>query len=81
MAKFDRDVRQDAPLQAYDIVVDVMRTIGLEHTAALVGGDPRTYRPRATQVYRREGGGWRVGPSSRRNRGVNSVTVQQGESL
>lgn len=47
-------------LQAYDVVGDMAYTAGLEHTAASVDGQPRSYTLRATQVYRREGGEWRV---------------------
>ena len=47
-------------LQAYDVVGDMAFTVGLEHTSASVDGDPRTYTLRATQVYRREGGEWKV---------------------
>jgi ketosteroid isomerase-like protein len=35
-------------------------TAGLEHTSVLIDGQPRTYTLRATQVYRRESGEWRV---------------------
>ena len=35
-------------------------TAGLEHTSASVDGQPRSYTLRATQVYRREGGEWKV---------------------
>lgn len=47
-------------LQAYDVAGDMAYTAGLEHTSASVDGQPRTYTLRATQVYRREGGEWRV---------------------
>jgi ketosteroid isomerase-like protein len=47
-------------LQAYDVVNDMAFTVGLEHTSASVDGDPRSYTLRATQVYRREGGEWKV---------------------
>ena len=47
-------------LQAFDVVGDMAYTAGLEHTSASVDGEPRTYTLRATQVYRREGGEWRV---------------------
>ena len=47
-------------LQAYDVVGDMAYTAGLEHTSASVEGQPRTYTLRATQVYRRESGEWRV---------------------
>lgn len=35
-------------------------TAGLEHTSGCVDGQPRTYTLRATQVYRREDGDWKV---------------------
>ncbi|MFE5813121.1 nuclear transport factor 2 family protein [Streptomyces sp. NPDC056479] len=47
-------------LQAYDVVGDMAYTAGLEHTSASVDGEPRTYTLRATQVYRREDGAWKV---------------------
>ena len=47
-------------LLAYDVVGDMAYTAGFEHTSASVDGQPRTYALRATQVYRREGGEWRV---------------------
>lgn len=47
-------------LLAYDVVGDMAYTACLEHTSASVDGQLRTYTLRATQVYRREGGHWRV---------------------
>lgn len=47
-------------LQAYDVVGNMAYTAGLEHCSASVDGQPRTYTLRATQVYRREDGEWRV---------------------
>ena len=47
-------------LQAFDVVGDMAYTAGLEHTSAAVDGQPRSYTLRATQVYRREGGEWKV---------------------
>jgi ketosteroid isomerase-like protein len=47
-------------LRAYDVVGDVAYSAGLEHTSASVDGEPRNYTLRVTQVYRREGGEWRV---------------------
>ncbi|MEU7723254.1 nuclear transport factor 2 family protein [Streptomyces tibetensis] len=47
-------------LQACDVSGDMAYTAGLEHTSASVDGEPRTYTLRATQVYRREDGEWRV---------------------
>jgi ketosteroid isomerase-like protein len=47
-------------LQSYDVVGDMAYTAGLEHISASVDGRPRTYTLRVTQVYRREGGEWKV---------------------
>ncbi|MHC3471404.1 nuclear transport factor 2 family protein [Streptomyces sp. 7R007] len=47
-------------LQAYDVRGDMAYTVGFEHTSASVDGRPRTYTLRATQVYRREDGAWKV---------------------
>jgi ketosteroid isomerase-like protein len=47
-------------LAAFDVVGDMAYTAGLEHTSASIDGQPRTYTLRATQVYRRESGEWRV---------------------
>ena len=47
-------------LHAYDVVGDMAYTAGLEHSSASVDGQPRSYTLRATQVYRREDGEWRV---------------------
>jgi ketosteroid isomerase-like protein len=47
-------------LQAYDVVGDMAYTAGLEHTSTSMDGQPRSYTLRATQVYRREGGEWKV---------------------
>jgi ketosteroid isomerase-like protein len=47
-------------LRAYDVVGDMAYTAGLEHTTASINGQPRSYTLRATQVYRREGGQWKV---------------------
>ncbi|MCF4122623.1 nuclear transport factor 2 family protein [Antribacter sp. KLBMP9083] len=47
-------------LQAYDVVGDMAYTAGLEHTSVSVDGQPGGYTLRATQVYRRESGVWKV---------------------
>jgi ketosteroid isomerase-like protein len=47
-------------VQAYDVVGDMAYTAGLEHITASMSGEPRSFTLRATQVYRREGGEWRV---------------------
>ena len=39
---------------------DTAYTVGFEHTTASVNGEPRTYTLRATQIYRRENGEWKV---------------------
>jgi ketosteroid isomerase-like protein len=47
-------------LMAADVVGDMAYTVGYEHTQASVNGEPRRYTLRATQVYRREDGEWKV---------------------
>ena len=47
-------------LLACDVVGDMAYTVGLEHTTASINGEPCSYTLRATQVYRREGGEWKV---------------------
>ncbi|MDQ1482774.1 MAG: hypothetical protein QOF35_850 [Actinomycetota bacterium] len=47
-------------VQAYDVMGEMAYTAGLEHTSTSVDGQPRTSTLRATQVYRRESGEWRV---------------------
>jgi len=47
-------------LQAYDVVGDMAYTAGLEHISNSFAGQPRSFTLRATQVYRREGGEWKV---------------------
>jgi ketosteroid isomerase-like protein len=39
---------------------DIAYSVGFEHTSASVNGVPRTYTLRATQIYRREDGEWKV---------------------
>ena len=45
---------------AADVIGDMAYTAGYEHTEAIVRGEPRTYTLRATQIYRREDGEWKV---------------------
>jgi ketosteroid isomerase-like protein len=45
---------------AAEVNGDMAYTVGYEHTQAVVNGEPRTYMLRATQIYRREGGEWKV---------------------
>jgi ketosteroid isomerase-like protein len=47
-------------LQAYDVVGDMAYTAGLEHISNSFDGQPRSFALRATQVYRREGGEWKI---------------------
>ena len=47
-------------IDAADVIGDMAYTVGYEHTQATVNGEPRTYTLRATQIYRREGGEWKV---------------------
>jgi ketosteroid isomerase-like protein len=43
-----------------EVLGDAAYTVGFEHTTASVNGVPSTYTLRATQIYRREGGEWKV---------------------
>jgi len=43
-----------------EVMGEAAYTVGFEHTSASVNGVPRTYTVRATQIYRREDGGWKV---------------------
>lgn len=47
-------------LLAYGVMGDMAYTAGLEHTSASVDGESRSYILRATQIYRREDGEWKV---------------------
>jgi ketosteroid isomerase-like protein len=43
-----------------DVVEDMAFTAGYERTEASINGEPRQYVLRSTQIYRREGGEWKV---------------------
>ena len=43
-----------------EVLGDTAYTVGFEHTSASVNGAPHTYTLRATQIYRREDGAWKV---------------------
>ena len=45
---------------AAEVIGDMAYTAGYEHTEAIVNGEVRSYTLRATQVYRRENGEWKV---------------------
>jgi ketosteroid isomerase-like protein len=47
-------------LQAYDVVGDMAYTAGMEHSSLTVDEKNVTFNLRATQVYRREDGEWKV---------------------
>ena len=47
-------------LLAYNVLGDMSYTARLEHTFASVKDEHRNYVLRATQIYRREDGAWRV---------------------
>jgi ketosteroid isomerase-like protein len=47
-------------LQAYDVAGDMAYTAGFEHTSCSIDGQPVSYTLRVTQVYRLEGGEWKV---------------------
>ena len=47
-------------LLAAEVCGDTAYTVGFEHTSASVNGVPRSYTLRATQIYRREDGAWKV---------------------
>jgi ketosteroid isomerase-like protein len=47
-------------LLACDVAGHMAYTAALEHVSLSMDGQPRTYTLRATQVYRREGGQWKV---------------------
>ncbi len=43
-----------------EVLGDAAYTVGFEHTSASLNGVPTTYTLRATQIYRREDGRWKV---------------------
>jgi ketosteroid isomerase-like protein len=45
---------------AAEVSGDTAYTVGYEHTQAVIDGEARTYTLRVTQIYRREGGVWKV---------------------
>jgi ketosteroid isomerase-like protein len=58
--KFAGNVSSAFELISADAVGDLAYTIGYEHTTTHVDGELRTYTLRATQLYRRESGAWKV---------------------
>jgi len=47
-------------LISLEVVGDMAYTVGYERISASIDGEPRTFTLRATQVYRRDDGAWRV---------------------
>lgn len=45
---------------AAEVLGDMAYTVAYEHTQTSVNGEPRNYTLRATQIYRREDGEWKV---------------------
>jgi ketosteroid isomerase-like protein len=43
-----------------DVLGDAAYTVAFEHAQASIRGEPRKYVLRVTQIYRREGGEWKV---------------------
>jgi ketosteroid isomerase-like protein len=59
-ASFSECTSYSYEIIAVDVMGDMAYTVGYEHTQASVNGEPRQYSLRATQVYRREEGEWKV---------------------
>ena len=59
-ASFSNCTSYSNEIIAADVIGDMAYTVGYEHTRASVNGEPRKYSLRATQVYRREDGEWKV---------------------
>jgi ketosteroid isomerase-like protein len=59
-ASFSDCVSYSHDIVAADVVGDMAYTVGYEQTQTSVNGEPRRYTLRATQVYRREDGEWKV---------------------
>jgi ketosteroid isomerase-like protein len=59
-ASFSNCTSYSNEIVAADVIGDMAYTVAYEHTQASVNGEPRRYVLRATQVYRREAGEWKV---------------------
>jgi ketosteroid isomerase-like protein len=59
-ASFSDCTSYDLDVVEAEVLGDAAYTVGFEHTSARVNGEPRTYTLRATQIYRRENGEWKV---------------------
>ena len=59
-AAFSNHTSSSMEIIAADVVGDMAYTVAYEHTQTSVNGEPRNYTLRATQIYRREEGEWKV---------------------
>ena len=59
-SRFSDATDYELELLDFEVLGDAAYTVALEHNSVSVGGESRTYTLRATQVYRREGGEWKV---------------------
>ncbi len=59
-ARFSDCTSYELELLEAEVLGDAAYTVGFEHTSASVNGVPTTYTLRATQIYRRENGEWKV---------------------
>jgi ketosteroid isomerase-like protein len=59
-ASFSDCTSYEFELLEAEVLGDAAYTVGLEHTSASVNGVPSSYTLRATQLYRREDGEWKV---------------------
>lgn len=58
--RFSDCTSYDFELLEAEVRADTAYTVGFEHTSASVNGVPHSYTVRATQIYRREDGAWKV---------------------
>lgn len=58
--RFSDATGYELELLDFEVLGDTAYTVALEHSSVSVGGEPRTYTLRATQIYRREDGEWKV---------------------
>ena len=58
--RFSDCTSSEFELLAYGVEGDMAYTVGHEHTSTSVDGQQRRYTLRASQVYRREDGEWKV---------------------
>lgn len=58
--RFSESRSYDFEIVAADVVGDLAYTVGYEHSQVVVEGQLHTYTLRATQIYRRESGEWKV---------------------